>query len=252
MTAQDKLIILFIHGAWHIPLHYRDLLDRLRSGGYGILAPTLAITGYDDSIDGKTHVDATAQVRQLLIPYLDQGRKVVVVSHSYGGAVATQVSAGLTLEERVAQGLRGGVVGLVYIAAIISPEDGRAPPERPFPYPAGWTDYKKLPLPHDLARALLYHDVEEPRVNEALRLLVWQSESASTPDGLCVVSDIPVPKTYVVCKNDKIVMPKDQYRFAEAAGATVVELECGHSPFLIEKETAALVDIITKTATALK
>ncbi|OTB14253.1 hypothetical protein K445DRAFT_24033 [Daldinia sp. EC12] len=88
-------------------------------------------------------------------------------------------------------------------------------------------------LPDDVAQALLYYDVAKSRVDEALRLVVWHSEAASTPNGLYAASQ-----------------PEEQYKRAEVAGATAVELECGHSPFLIDSEIAALVDIITKVVTA--
>ncbi|KAI1372670.1 alpha/beta-hydrolase [Hypoxylon crocopeplum] len=248
MAGQDKPIILLIHGAWHIPLHYRYLIDGLRRSRYTVLAPSLVTTGYDDSIDGKTHLDATSQVREFILPYLDQGRKVVVVSHSYGGIVATQVSGGLTLEERAAQGLKGGIIGLVYIAALITPDTVRPPPGETYPFPPGWTDHNKRPMPADLARAILYEDAEPQRQDEALRLLVWQSEATCDLDGIYAASEVRAAKTYVVCKNDKIVKPENQYQRAKAAGATIVELECGHSPFLLEEETKVLIDVITKAA----
>lgn len=147
MGSQEKPTILFIHGAWHIPLHYRSLIDGLRKRGYTVLAPSLVTTGYDDSIDGKTHLDATSQVRELLVPYLDQDRKVVIAAHSYGGMVATQTAFGLTLKERAAQGLRGGVIGLVYIAALVAPEHGRPPSGTRIPFPEGWTDVRPIYFP---------------------------------------------------------------------------------------------------------
>ncbi|KAI1134978.1 Alpha/beta hydrolase fold-1 [Hypoxylon sp. FL0543] len=244
MATQAKPIILFIHGSWHLPLHYRALIDGLRSSGFTVLAPYLVTTGYSDSIDDKTHVDATNQVRGYISPYLDQGREVVVVSHSSGGIVAGQASVGLTLEDRKAQGLRGGISSVIYIAALTDPENARYRA----PFPEGWTDHKKRPMPEPLAGALLYNDVEESRVQEALRLLVWQSETTFAPDRLHAQSEVRAAKIFVVCTRDKIVPPEKQYQRAADAGATVAELECGHSPFLRDRETAQLVDIILKAA----
>lgn len=144
MTTQNKPIVLLIHGAWHIPLHYRYLTDGLRSSGYTVLAPSLVTTGYDDSIDGKTHLDATYQVRAFILPYLDQGHKIVIVSHSYGGIIATQTSVGLTLGERAAQGLKGGIISLVYISALPSTTTIRPRSRESFPFPPGWTDVSIL------------------------------------------------------------------------------------------------------------
>ncbi|KAI1456549.1 alpha/beta-hydrolase [Annulohypoxylon moriforme] len=244
MTAQEKPTILLIHGAWHLPLHYSSLIDPLRSSGYTVLAPYLVTTGYDDSIDDKTHVDSTKQIREYLRPLLDQGRKIVVVAHSAGGIVATGATVGLTLEDRAAQGLQGGIISVVYIAALTDPKQGR--PDAPIPFPPGWTDYKKRPVPEDLARMLFFDDVEESRQKKALQMIVWQSEKMYDNDQLHAASDVRAPKTYVVCKTDKIVPPEGQYQRAAAAGATLVELDCAHSPFLLDKETEILVDVIIK------
>ncbi|KAI0889654.1 alpha/beta-hydrolase [Annulohypoxylon maeteangense] len=244
MASQEKPTILLLHGAWHLPLHYRSLIDPLRNSGYTVLAPYQVTTGYDDSIDDKTHIDATNQIREYLRPLLDQGRKIVVVAHSAGGIVATGAAVGLTLEDRAARGLQGGIISIVYIAALVEPQHGR--PDEPIPFPPGWTDFKKRPVPEDLARMLFYDDIEESRQKQALQMVVWQSEKSSDTDRLTTASDVRAHKTYVVCKKDKIVPPEKQYQRAAAAGATIVELNCAHSPFLLDKETEVLLDVITK------
>lgn len=105
-------------------------------------------------------------------------------------------------------------------------------------------------MPEDLAKKVLYEDAEQPRVDEALRLLVWQSKATYAPDGTHEASEVQADKTYVVCRKDKIILPENQYKWAAAAAAKIVELECGHSPFILEKETATLVEIISKAAGA--
>ncbi|KAI0385983.1 alpha/beta-hydrolase [Hypomontagnella monticulosa] len=248
MASQEKPIILLLHGAWHIPLHYRSLIDGLRKRGYTVLAPALVTTGYDDSINGKTHLDATSQARKLLAPYLDQGRKAVIAAHSFGGMVATQTAFGLSLKDRAAQGLEGGIVGVVYIAALVSPDSVRPPSGEKNPFPEGWTDETKRPMPEGLARELLYDDVDQARLDEALQMLVYQSEASMDPEPTNTATDIQAVKKYVVCTKDKIAPPKKQYEWAAAADAEVAELDCGHSPFLLEKETGMLVDIIEGVA----
>ncbi|KAI1088812.1 alpha/beta-hydrolase [Rostrohypoxylon terebratum] len=246
MTTQEKPVIVLLHGAWHIPLHYRALIDRLRVSGYTVFAPYQVTTGYDDSINDKTYVDSTNQIRDYLRPLLGQGRKIVIVAHSAGGIVATGAAIGSTLEDRSSQGLQGGIVGIVYISALIEPQHGRT--DKPMPFPPGWTDYKKRPFPEDLALMLLYDDIEESRQKGALQMLHLQSEATCDPDRPQTASDVRAPKTYVVCTKDKIVPPEKQYQRAAAAGATIVELDCGHSPFLLDKETEVLLDVITKVA----
>ncbi|KAI2619292.1 Alpha/Beta hydrolase protein [Hypoxylon sp. NC1633] len=250
MATQERPIILFIHGAWHVPLHYRHLIDALRSRGLTVLAPTLLTTGYGDSVDGKTHLDDAVHIRQFLLPYLEQGRKVVVVAHSYGGIVATEVAGGLTLKERRSRGQKGGIISVVYIAALLEPSDALPPPGQAMPpFPPGWTNGNIRPLHEDVARVVLYNDIEKSRQDEALRMLVWQSELCYVPAATYKASDIQATKTYVACKKDMIIPLERQYQRAKIAGATIQELDCGHSPFLLEKKTASLVEIIINTAT---
>lgn len=111
-----------------------------------MLAPSLVTTGYDDSIIDKTHLDAASQIREFLLPYVEQGRKVVVIGHSYGGLVAHQAVVGLTLEQRLAQGLTGGVTSIVFIAALTKPEHSRLKPGQLYAY--GWTDVRFYLLPN--------------------------------------------------------------------------------------------------------
>ena len=92
--------------------------------------------------------------------------------------------------------------------------------------------------------------VDQARLDEALQMLVYQSEASMDPEPTNTATDIQALKKYVVCTKDKIAPPKKQYEWAAAADAEVAELDCGHSPFLLEKETGMLVDIIEGVACA--
>ena len=117
MAETSKPLTLVVHGAWHRPAHYRALIRDLQARGHTVLAPPLASAGYDDSIEGKTHVDDTRRIHEVLLPYLDAGREAVILAHSYGGLPATAAVEHHTVAERTARGLPGGVVGIVYVAA---------------------------------------------------------------------------------------------------------------------------------------
>lgn len=64
-------------------------------------------------------------MKVLLTSLIDNGKDVIILAHSYGGLVAAGVIAnpGLDQRTREAQGSKGGVVGIVYLAAIIPAED---------------------------------------------------------------------------------------------------------------------------------
>jgi alpha-beta hydrolase superfamily lysophospholipase len=112
----QKPIILFVHGAWHQPKHYSLLIASIESQGFTVVAPTLASAGYDDSVDGKTLEDDVKAISDAILPYIDSGRKIIAMGHSYG-AVPLQVAVnGHTQAERGQKGLQGGFVSVIFIA----------------------------------------------------------------------------------------------------------------------------------------
>jgi hypothetical protein len=124
MSHIKKPLTLIVHGAWHRPAHYRALISALQARGHTVLAPPLASSGYDDSIDGKDHTDDVRRIHEVLLPYLDAGREAVVVAHSAGGLPATEAVEHHTVSERKARGLPGGIVAIIYISAVPTPTKG--------------------------------------------------------------------------------------------------------------------------------
>jgi pimeloyl-ACP methyl ester carboxylesterase len=94
----SKPTIVLIHGAFTDASSWRPVHDRLASDGYTVLAPPNPLRGipYDASHTAS------------LIDQVDG--PVVLVGHSYGGAVATVA------------GNSDKVVGLVYVAAVVCDE----------------------------------------------------------------------------------------------------------------------------------
>jgi len=113
----SKPTILFIHGAWHTPAAYESFLSALRSRGYEVIAPELPSSDFRNLADPPAaDISHFAHVARTLA---DEGKEVVCVMHSYGGAVGTEAMHGLGIEERKAKGLKGGVKRLVYICAFM-------------------------------------------------------------------------------------------------------------------------------------
>lgn len=59
---------------------------------------------------------------KLLAPLLEVGKDIVLVMHSYGGPPGSVAARGQSKTERKSRGLKGGVIGLVFIAALLAPE----------------------------------------------------------------------------------------------------------------------------------
>ncbi|KAB5582801.1 Alpha/beta hydrolase fold-1 [Coniochaeta sp. 2T2.1] len=251
MTSTNRPLTLLVHGAWHRPAHFRSLIRDLRGLGHTVLAPPLASSGYDDSIDGTTHLDDVRRVHEVLLPYLDAGREAVVLAHSYGGVVATEAIEHHTVAERKARGLPGGIKAVIYVAASPAVAKGVSM------YEAGgnmWHSLhihtvgeNKLPLIKD-APEVFFHDVECSIRKEATALLAGQSRAPFEKELTYTIQEIQIPKTYVLTKLDRAIPPSVQQLAIDVGGCKVVEMECGHSPFLKDTERAVLVQLVVVAA----
>jgi dienelactone hydrolase len=116
-----KPTIIIIHGAWHVPQSYDNLVGALECQGYEVHVPRLP------SINGARPPNADLFSDSLLIrcsveSLVRAGRVVVALMHSYGGQAGSNALYGLGVETRLAQGLPGGVSQLIYMAGYAVPE----------------------------------------------------------------------------------------------------------------------------------
>lgn len=121
----EKPVIVIVPGAYHRPVHYRKVADPLRAQGYEVLSFDLAVCG--EEVDPElSFFDDAAVIREHLLPLLDQGKKAVVVSHSYGSLPVTALVDGLTVAERTEKGLEGGIAAVISIAGFAFPIRGKS------------------------------------------------------------------------------------------------------------------------------
>lgn len=114
--------IVIVPGAWHVPEHYADLLASLKSRGYDAHCPRLPTATTTLPLPSSaTLADDTAVVRSQVQTLIDDGQKVILLMHSYGGIVGTGSLDALLWPQRQSKGLAGGVVGLIYMAAFVIP-----------------------------------------------------------------------------------------------------------------------------------
>jgi pimeloyl-ACP methyl ester carboxylesterase len=117
----NKPIILIVTGAWHIPEHYTRLIAELKNRGFTVLCPHLISNSYDGAggrWDITVQQDA-ALIRAIVTPFIELGRNIVLVGHSYGGLVISQASEGLSAKQRKEKGLEGGITRLIYMCAFM-------------------------------------------------------------------------------------------------------------------------------------
>jgi hypothetical protein len=128
----SKPTIVCVPGAWHTPEIYAKVLDILSSHGYptvGLPLPSAGATpphaNFDEDVKG---------IRDCLTELVEDGKEVVLVTHSYTGMPGAEAPAGLGKKERQAANLKGGVIRLVFIMAFAMPE-GFAPTAGGAQYP---------------------------------------------------------------------------------------------------------------------
>ncbi|TDP91117.1 pimeloyl-ACP methyl ester carboxylesterase [Labedaea rhizosphaerae] len=168
--------------------------------------------------------DLAADVRAVrAVLDADPGEPTVLVGHSYGGVVIT------------AAGEHPSVTRLVYVSSML-PDAGESLAGLAGPGP-GWVQPDAdglLAMRPDLTEDQIRHhflaDCAPEFAAAAIERLARQNPLALTQPAPSAAWRT-VPSRYVVCSEDRATPPQRQRWFAERA-AEVVELACGHHPFL--------------------
>ncbi|KAL2817577.1 alpha/beta-hydrolase [Aspergillus granulosus] len=117
--------IILVHGAWHTPENYAGFTAALRARGFPVQCPLLPSCDKSRTSRG-TFTDDVHTVRDLAVELADAGERILIVMHSYGGAIGTDAVQGLafpysgkSLANRNEGERVGGVVHLLYLCAYI-------------------------------------------------------------------------------------------------------------------------------------
>jgi pimeloyl-ACP methyl ester carboxylesterase len=235
-SAAPKPTIVLVHGAFADSSGWNAVASRLLGEGYPVIA-------FSNPLRGPA-TDA-AYLRQLLSTI---DGPVVLVGHSYGGAVITNAATG-----------DPDVKALVYIAAYALAEGESVAAAnalggghtdvidhlvvRPFPGavdgdadayidPAYFPSLFAQDLPKATARVMAA--TQRPG---ALAALV-------TPSGAPAWSTIP--SWYLVARQDRIIPPEAERAMAERAGSTTVEIDSSHVAMM--SHPAAVLSLIKAAA----
>ncbi|KAJ5972976.1 uncharacterized protein N7479_002894 [Penicillium vulpinum] len=255
--------IVIVPGAWHRPAHFQGLVDELAKVNYDAEAVDLPAV---DSSPPLISWDQDAQaVREVIMKKLDAGKDVIVLAHSFGGVAMSEGAKGLGKKERDAQGLKGGIIKLVYMCAMALPEGqthiGQLVPQtheeeeverqrKELEAQFGELDMTAdgaIALPKDRIHLVFYNRCDPKDIEKAVELL------GTFPPGPLLVPATytayrEIPSTYIVCKNDLALREPFQRRMiAQGEGCFEVE-ECeeGHSPFM--SNPGFIVDCIRRAA----
>lgn len=205
MTTTTLPTIVLVHGAWHTPPIYQSYIDALKAEGFTVYCPRLPSCSAASPPNASLPED-TACVRDIVKPLVEAGKRVLMLLHSYGGAVGTDAVEGLAFSTRKASDQPGGVIHLLYLCAYILPPGStifgvvqEAGMEHLWPqFVDNAADGSTFPW--DPVQ-LFFGGVEKEVVDQALLHLVRSPMSAFTAETMGSAWRI-VPVTYVFTRQD--------------------------------------------------
>jgi pimeloyl-ACP methyl ester carboxylesterase len=221
--------VVLVHGAFADASGFAAVIHELESDGLTVRAPANPLRSLSIDTDAlKAYVGAI------------EG-PVVLVGHSYGGAVITQASASLD-----------NVVGLVYLAAFalevgedcLSVQTPYAPTmlgttARTTPYDAiGSPGGPDITIDHDGYHETFAADLSA-EVAEVMAVTQRAVAAAALGEPASAAGWKTRPSWYLVSEDDNSVNPELQHFFADRMGATTESIPGSHVAFIAQPAQAA-------------
>jgi pimeloyl-ACP methyl ester carboxylesterase len=226
-VSAPKPTIVLVHGAFADSSGWNDVADRLQKSGYPVLAFSNPLRG--PSSDG-------AYLRDFLSTI---DGPVVLVGHSYGGAVITNAATG-----------NPNVRSLVYVAAY-APDAGESVSAanalggghtdvtnhlvvRPFPGAAGGDADAYIDPTY-------FHQLFAQDLPRSTTRFMAASQRPGALAALLAPSGAPgwktIPSWFLVARQDRIIPPEAERAMAARAGSRTVEIDSSHVAMMSHPDT---------------
>ena len=236
----SKPTVVLVHGGWDNSTGWNAVVAKLQERGFDVIAPANPLR---DLASDSSYISSVLDTIE---------GPIVLVGHSYGGAVITNAAVG-----------HDNVEALVYIAAF-APDEGESLFQlvtmnpgseigpatlvaRPYPLPGGGvgTDLYITKVGFRTAFA-----ADLPRNTTDLMFATqrpFSEEAFGSPSGAPAWESIP--SWYLVTSQDRAIPPVTQRFMAERAGAHTTEVAASHVPHI--SRPGAVTRIILQAAESL-
>jgi pimeloyl-ACP methyl ester carboxylesterase len=215
--------VVLVHGAFADATGWQKVIPFLAKAGLGVTALQLPL---------KSLTDDVATTKRLLD---SQSGDVVLVGHSYGGAVITEAGAG-----------NSKVKGLVYVAAF-APDVGETLNTLIAKFSASPLGTAVVPdsagflfIDRAKFRSVFANDVSE---EEASLLAATQKPLAASAfaEPIKAAAWKSIPSSYIVSTQDNCINPDLQRFMAKRIGAKTKEIKASHVSFISNPSEVAKV-----------
>jgi pimeloyl-ACP methyl ester carboxylesterase len=220
-----KPSIVLVHGFWGGAAHWSKVIPRLNKKGYtSIFAVDNPLTSLADDAE---------RTRKMIV---QQEGPVLLVGHSYGGAVITQA------------GNQPNVVGLVYIAAF-APDEGESPASIATAIPT--TGAANLAPDSDgylWIKQDKFHEsfCQDLTAEEGLVMAVTQKAplAGAFGDKITAPAWKNKPSWYQISSSDRMIAPESEKMMSGRLGAKkIITLDASHASLASRPdEVTALID----------
>ncbi|SDT17417.1 Pimeloyl-ACP methyl ester carboxylesterase [Jiangella sp. DSM 45060] len=223
-----KPTVVLVHGAFADASGWSAEIRQLRNDGYPVLAPANPLRGIASD---------AAYLRSVLATI---SGPIVLVGHSYGGAVITNAASG-----------NPNVKALVYVAAF-APDEGETLAEayagsmdslltpdaldiRPYPLPGGGTGadaYIKV----DRFRTIFAADLPT-RVTDVMAVTQRPLDASVLEEPTHDPAWKTIPSWYLLPSDDRVIGTDVERVMAERAGSEIVEVRASHAVLVSKPHT---------------
>ncbi|KAI9683794.1 MAG: hypothetical protein M1822_005984 [Bathelium mastoideum] len=239
-----SITVVFVGGFWEGPGVFDGVRATLyKEHGYNSTTIARLSTGIA-SPTNPTQSDDIKIIRTALKILADRGNTIVLVVHSAGGFIGTGAVPGLTLTERMAAGLPGGVGKIVGITATLVRGDKLANLPHFF-------DPREDRLLVKNPESTIFSDISpeaaKPYIDNLLYEPEWHSWDRPPTYGPELFEKVPAMA--LLCTKDRTTPWEFQKMWADAAKAEIRECDAGHMVQLSQPQ--AVVDIIKEAAESL-